>query len=166
MPLPTAPSTERTWLEALRTHLTTETDITWVNNPKPPVSTDPVAGLWVMQDFGFDRPNVIDALTRDQLLGVVWQVRGPRVAMADLATDWKNYIVTVFNDIRKTGITIGTNNGAFRGIQPYQSSQQSSSIFIQASSQAVGGNAVDSTAVIDYKLEFRYVYKLPSLLRC
>ena len=167
MPLPATPSTERVWLNALRTYLTAETGITWENNPKPVVESEPVAGLWVMQDFNFERANVIGALTRDQMLGVVWQARGARDAVADLATDWKNYIVSEFDKIRRSGVVAGADSGAFRGIRPYQpAGQQTSSVFVQASFSSASGDTTTNTAVVDYKLEFRYVYKLPGSPSC
>lgn len=164
MPLPPNPSTERLYLTGLRDYLTAETGVTWGARPNTPSGTSltPVAGLWVENDFVPARNNMTDDLTRDQLLAVSWQVKGPVLDATNLTTDWKNYLISVFNTIRRNGIT--SPAGVLKGIKPYGTGNNA--VFVRTTVDIVGGNAADNTAIADCKLDFRYVYNLPARIGC
>ena len=164
MPLPTTQSTEEIWLTALVAYLATETGITWEYAPRPANTADtPTAGVWVEADSVPDRPNILNDLTRDQVISIWWQVRAARVAGSALQARWKAYILDVFQSIRRNGI--GTVPGAFLGIQPY-AGNRTDGLFLFPKSESAISNTSNASAIVDFTLEFRYVYKLPARSDC
>ena len=165
MPLPTDPSTERLWLTALRAYLIAETAISWNDSPIPPTVPDtPVGGVWVANDFMPVRPNIIDDVTRDQLLAVSLQVHGTRASTTDLVSDWKTYLLSIFNTVRKNGITLTGTDRAFLGLKPY--GMGSSNVICETKARAISGDAATGAGIVHYQLEFRYIYQLPGRLDC
>ena len=168
MPLPSAPSTETTWLTALTDYLAAETQIVWSHSPiavADAANASPVGSVRVTHDVVPMRPKVFGDNTRDQVLVVYWQHRGDRTTGAATQANWKSYLIDIFGDLQKTGLPSGASQGAFRGIQPYAASSQGG-IFCWAEDDAKIGEPANANAIVTYTLRLMYSYTLPALRSC